>query len=150
MIGSQPQPVVLGKGVNSYHEDPEKSMEFLLRVCYVIATGCSSVRGSTAFGTLGSLVQIQSSRYFHLSGAALVSLSVFPVPLLLPITNYGALAILCWLLQVTDLLLLPMSGQRLPIDPCISWAHCLSGNRWGTGVPGPPHYDRFFSEPRSI
>ena len=35
-----------------------------------IGTGCSSVWWSTAFGTLGPLVQVQSSRFFYLPGLA--------------------------------------------------------------------------------
>ncbi len=39
---------------------------FLYQSVMLISTGCSSVWWSTAFGTLGPLVQVQSSRFYIL------------------------------------------------------------------------------------
>ena len=41
---------------------------FFSQSAMFIATGCSSVWWSTAFGTLGPLVQVQSSRFFYFRG----------------------------------------------------------------------------------
>jgi hypothetical protein len=81
---------------------------FFSQSAMFIATGCSSVWWSTAFGTLGPLVQVQSSRFFNFRGLRRPLNE--PSPLSLPLAPKNGLVppkvfLICfcffWMLPIT-------------------------------------------------